>query len=197
MATRRPPPQRRPSSPGALIDDLMRVRGDDPASLVRAAACCWSWRGIMFDPEFAHDYRKFHGAAPVLGFLYNATHMTTQTAVRGERRWYSSHFVSTATFRPPACRDRRKWRVLDSRHGLALFDTPKRHEDFVVYDLVTGEHWEIHADPKCHYFMWWPDDDDDLHASLRCNATLRDGRDTGSSSSNHCSPLLSSWTTSA
>ncbi|KAM3315500.1 hypothetical protein ACQJBY_033939 [Aegilops geniculata] len=156
---------------------FLRVRGDDPASLVRAAACCWSWRGIMSDPEFAHDYRKFHGAAPVLGFLYNNHHMTTHIDVRGERRWYSSHFVSTATFRPPACRDRRKWRVLDSRHGLALFDTPKRHEDFVVYDLLTGEHWEIRADPKCHYFMWWPDDDDDLHACLRCNATLLCAKD--------------------
>ncbi|KAF7050404.1 hypothetical protein CFC21_058779, partial [Triticum aestivum] len=79
---------------------------------------------------------------------------------------------------PPAgCRDRRKWRVLDSRHGLALFDTPKSHEDFLVYDLLTGEHWEIHADPKCHYFMWWPDDDDDLHACLRCNATLLCAKD--------------------
>ncbi|VAI09257.1 unnamed protein product [Triticum turgidum subsp. durum] len=156
---------------------FLRVRGDDPASLVRAAACCWSWRGIMSHPQFAHDYRKFHGAAPVLGFLYNNHHMTTHIDVRGQRRWYSSHFVSTATFRPPACRDRRKWRVLDSRHGLALFDTPKSHEDFLVYDLLTGEHWEIHADPKCHYFMWWPDDDDDLHACLRCNATLLCAKD--------------------
>uniref|UniRef100_A0A8I6XK92 F-box protein AT5G49610-like beta-propeller domain-containing protein n=2 Tax=Hordeum vulgare subsp. vulgare TaxID=112509 RepID=A0A8I6XK92_HORVV len=182
MATRSPPPQRRPTSPPALIDDLMReiflrVRGDDPASLVRSAACCWSWHRMLSHPDFAVDYRKFHGAAPMLGFLYNETHLTNHSTSYGQLRWYSSHFVSTATFRPPACRDRRKWRVLDSRHGLVLFDTPTRGEDFVVYDLVTGEHWEIRADPSCHYFMWWPDHDDDLHDCLRCNATVLCAKD--------------------
>ncbi|XP_044983799.1 uncharacterized protein LOC123450764 [Hordeum vulgare subsp. vulgare] len=74
-------------------------------------------------------------------------------SVRGGRQKFFN-FVSTASFRPPACHERRDWPVLDSRHGLVLFRTPKRDEDFVVCDLVTYDRWGIVADPECAEITW-------------------------------------------
>ncbi|KQK23439.1 uncharacterized protein LOC100843023 [Brachypodium distachyon] len=147
-----PPPQRGRQSPPVLVDDalgeiFLRIPPDDPKSLVRAAAVCTTWRGILSDAAFDRCYREFHGAPPVLGFLHNKRHERTYGKGRNKRReaYLVSNFVSTASFRPPACHERRHWHALDSRHGLALFHTPKRDEDFVVCDLVTYDRWRINA----------------------------------------------------
>ncbi|KAF7050439.1 hypothetical protein CFC21_058808 [Triticum aestivum] len=163
-------PQRGWYSPPALVDDAMReifkrVPPDDPRSLVRAAAVCTSWHGILSDADFAREYRAFHGAPPVLGFLHNTRHKRSweKGRIRHYRKEYVvSNFVSIASFRTPACRERRHWRVLDSRHGLVLFHTPKRDEDFAICDLVTGDGWRVKADPDCADIIWngWSDDDD-------------------------------------
>ncbi|KAE8820208.1 hypothetical protein D1007_01922 [Hordeum vulgare] len=156
-----PPAQLGRHSPPALDDDAMseiflRIPPDDPKSLVRAAAVCASWRRILSDAAFARGYRAFHGAPPMLGFLHNESH--ERSWGRGMRRHHEeylvSNFVSTASFRPPACHERRDWPVLDSRHGLVLFRTPKRDEDFVVCDLVTYDRWGIVADPECAEITW-------------------------------------------
>ncbi|KAI4992779.1 hypothetical protein ZWY2020_007092 [Hordeum vulgare] len=156
-----PPAQLGRHSPPALDDDAMseiflRIPPDDPKSLVRAAAVCASWRRILSDAAFARGYRAFHGAPPMLGFLHNESH--ERSWGRGMRRHHEeylvSNFVSTASFRPPACHERRDWPVLDSRHGLVLFRTPKKDEDFVVCDLVTYDRWGIVADPECAEIIW-------------------------------------------
>ncbi|CAM0871477.1 unnamed protein product [Alopecurus aequalis] len=69
-----PPPQGNPGSTLVLVDDAMReiflrLPSDDPKSLVCAAAVCTSWRGILSNDAFARQYREFHGAPPMLGFL--------------------------------------------------------------------------------------------------------------------------------
>ncbi|KAE8820206.1 hypothetical protein D1007_01920 [Hordeum vulgare] len=148
MATSPPPPRHGPHPPPELPEDVMReillrVPADDPASLVRAAAACKSWRGMVSDPEFAPAYRLLGGAPPMLGFLYD-----------DRRKYWISHFLPTATSPPLAARDLEHWHALDSRHGLALFYAPRSDAHFVVCDLVTGERWEIRADPKCYDIMW-------------------------------------------
>ncbi|XP_044378162.1 uncharacterized protein [Triticum aestivum] len=113
-----PPPQR---SRHTLVDDaireiLLRIPPDEPASLVRASAVCTTWLEIISDPAFFRDYRAFHGAPPVLGYLHNKS--------------YESHGV--ARFDPtgafcPLVRDRRNWHAADSRHGPASSSThPER-----------------------------------------------------------------------
>ncbi|XP_047085784.1 uncharacterized protein LOC124697203 [Lolium rigidum] len=163
--------------PPPLVDDLMReifqrLPPHDPRDLVRAAAVCRSWRGIISDADFAREYREFHGAPPMLGFLFEELHYG--------RRPYDeahcvSHFVSTATFRPPppACQDRPYWQELDSRHGLVLFYTPRMRTEFLVCDLVTSHQWRIHASPKCGDIMWWEWDEEDKKLErIRCNAAV-------------------------
>jgi hypothetical protein len=167
MAARPPPP---------LVDDLMReiflrVPPHDPRALVCAAAGCRSWRGIICDADFAREYRELHGAPPMLGFLFEELHRGR----RFDEAYWVSHFVSTATFRPPppACQDRPYWHLLDSRHGLVLFYTPRMKADFVVCDLVTGNQWEIHASPKCGDIMWWEwREEDEKLERIRCNAAV-------------------------
>uniref|UniRef100_A0A8R7R927 F-box protein AT5G49610-like beta-propeller domain-containing protein n=1 Tax=Triticum urartu TaxID=4572 RepID=A0A8R7R927_TRIUA len=166
-----PPTQRGCNSPPGLVDGAMReifkrVLPDDSRSLVRATAVCTSWHGILSDADFAREYRAFHGAPPVLGFLHNTRHK--RPCEKGRIRDYEkehvvSNFVSTASFRPPACHERRHWRVLDSGHGLVLFHTPKRDEDFAICDLVTGRRWGVKADPDCADIIWndWSEEDED------------------------------------
>ncbi|XP_071675542.1 uncharacterized protein [Lolium perenne] len=161
--------------PAPLVDDLMReiflrLPPDDPRGLIRAAAACRIWRGILSDPAFASEYRALHGAPPMLGFLYDERY-TDDWPFHGD--YWVSHFVSTASFRSPACEDRQHWRVLDSRHGLVLFYTPTLDAQFLVCDLVAGDQWEIHADPKCYSIMWWEHDEaKHKYASIHCNAAV-------------------------
>uniref|UniRef100_A0A453IVL2 F-box domain-containing protein n=1 Tax=Aegilops tauschii subsp. strangulata TaxID=200361 RepID=A0A453IVL2_AEGTS len=160
--------QRGRHSPPALVDDAMReiflrVPADDPKTLVRAAAVCTTWSRILSDVIFTREYRAFHGAPPMLGFLHNTHHERSwgRGRIKQHEEYLVSNFVSAASFRPPACHERRHWRVLDSRHGLVLFHTPKRDEDFVVCDLVTYDRWRIDAAPDCAEIIWNRQDDDD------------------------------------
>ncbi|KAM0849843.1 hypothetical protein ACQ4PT_053458 [Festuca glaucescens] len=142
-----PPPQSSPGSPPELVDDVMRdifllIPADDPKSLVRAASVCTRWQSILSDVVFTREYRTLHGTPPMLGFLHNTSHTR-----REERN--KQYFVSTTSFRPPACHERRRLRALDSRHGLVLFHTSKRGEDFVIWDLVTKDWWRIKASDEC------------------------------------------------
>uniref|UniRef100_A0A8I7BAD6 F-box domain-containing protein n=1 Tax=Hordeum vulgare subsp. vulgare TaxID=112509 RepID=A0A8I7BAD6_HORVV len=106
-----------------------RLPADDRRSLVRAAAVCRSWCGILTDPGFARGYRAFHGAAPMLGFLHNAYRS-------------GNCFVPTSTFRWRASQDR-DYLVLDSWHGLVLLYAPAYEVPFDACDLVANKWWEI------------------------------------------------------
>uniref|UniRef100_A0ACD5WR25 Uncharacterized protein n=1 Tax=Avena sativa TaxID=4498 RepID=A0ACD5WR25_AVESA len=186
-----PPPQRSRGSLPDLVDDamreiLLRVPADDPKSLVRAAAVCTSWRGILSDDAFACQYRAFHGAPPMLGFLRTKSFLNYVRSSPSERSWgergsryyYSvTDFVSTASFRPPACHERRDWHALDSRHGLVLFHTPKGDEDFVIYDLVTYHQWRIKANDECSNILSSYDDDDEEIVGITWNATVLCSKD--------------------
>jgi hypothetical protein len=137
-----------------LVDDAMReiflrVPPDDPATLARASAVCAAWRGIISGADFGREYRAFHGAPPVLGFLHNEDNPPR-----------TSQFISTtaSSRRSPACYDRQDWYALDSRHGLALFhtyhSTQNTIRDLAVCDLVTHDQWRVPAPPSPE----WSDD---------------------------------------
>ncbi|XP_024312514.1 uncharacterized protein LOC100826802 isoform X1 [Brachypodium distachyon] len=166
-----PSPQRCRRSPTALIDDAMseiflRIPPDDPKSLVRAAAVCTGWQAILSKVVFTREYRAFHGAPPMLGFLHNEIREMSFGRGRNkqEEAFLVSCFVSTASFRLHAGHERRHWEALDSRHGLALFHTPQREEDFVICDLVTYDRWRIDANLQFPSAIWEDhDDDDDEH----------------------------------
>ncbi|CAM0871486.1 unnamed protein product [Alopecurus aequalis] len=161
--------------PPAVVEDamraiFMRLPPDDPESLASAAAVCTSWRGILFDPGFALLDRRFWGAPPMLGFLYEELDIPGN---QYDEVYWVSHFVSTGTFRTPACLDRPYWHVLDSRHGRVLFYTPRMEAEFVVCDLVSGYQWEIHADRKFDDIMWWEWEEEDKQLErIRCNAAV-------------------------
>uniref|UniRef100_A0ACD5WC84 Uncharacterized protein n=1 Tax=Avena sativa TaxID=4498 RepID=A0ACD5WC84_AVESA len=163
---RRPLRRSRRQSPPVLGDDatseiFQRLPPDDPASLVRAAAVCKNWRRILSDASFARVYREFHGAPPVLGFLHNSCCYDKHCV---------SHFVpTTASFRPPGCGDRRDWYVLDARHGRVLFWTPRKADDFLVCDPMTGARWKI---PSTHSAVLPSGDDGDEEFGLTWNAAV-------------------------
>ncbi|KAF7055357.1 hypothetical protein CFC21_062896 [Triticum aestivum] len=161
---------------------FLRLPADDPGSLVRAAAVCRRWCRILSDAAFARDYRAFRRAPPMLGFLHNERHREYKRV-----SYWISHFVSTATFSPPAFKDLEDHQVLDSRHGLVLLH--ETGDDFVVYDLVTHDDWEVHADPKCHGIMWW-EGDDPAYKGIRCNAAVLCDKDLCDHLDCHGGPFL-------
>ncbi|CAM0871478.1 unnamed protein product [Alopecurus aequalis] len=131
---------------------------------------------MLSDAAFAREYRQIHGAPPMLGFLYEELDVPVNLPFPEKEDYHwAPHFVSTATYRPPtACRDRRYWHVLDSRHGRVLFYTPRRKTaTFVVCDLVIGKRWEVDANPKYDGILRWYWDDEERWLQLaRCNAAV-------------------------
>ncbi|TVU18069.1 hypothetical protein EJB05_34138, partial [Eragrostis curvula] len=125
-----------------LTDDLvgeflLRIPpDDDPACLLRASLVCKRWRRILADPAFRRRHRALHQAPHVFGYLQ----------VVDSGILYSSRFVTinTASRRPVRC-DLPGWRVLDCRHGRALFMTQAPGSpddgvvDFIVWDPLTDE----------------------------------------------------------
>ncbi|KAL6647783.1 hypothetical protein ACP70R_015220 [Stipagrostis hirtigluma subsp. patula] len=138
-----PPPQ--------LVDDavgeiLLRLPPDDPACLVRAAAVCTAWRGILADPAFSVRYRAFHRTAPVLlGVLRNLP------------RQGLARFIPTSSFRPSTV-DHRNREVLDCRHGRVLLRDISSW-DLVVWDPITSHQHGLPVVPEIRYLRF-------------CNATV-------------------------
>ncbi|CAM0948957.1 unnamed protein product [Alopecurus aequalis] len=65
-----PPPA--PPLPDDLVEEIfLRLPPDEPASLVRASLASKPWLAILTGAGFGGRYREFHGAPPMLGFLYS------------------------------------------------------------------------------------------------------------------------------
>jgi hypothetical protein len=130
--------------PDLLIDDataeiLLRLPPDDPACLVRASLVCKAWRELLSSPIFLRRYRRFHGAPPLLGFLYN---------IYDERPCarfvVAADAATTFPFSAPAFDQFDLW-FIECRHGRALLQTFERHAParLVVWDLITGDQQHI------------------------------------------------------
>ncbi|GJN36170.1 hypothetical protein PR202_gb25010 [Eleusine coracana subsp. coracana] len=148
-----PPPPSRASSvamePVAKLSDdligeiLLHLPQDDPACLLRISLVCKRWRCILADPAFRRRYRALHRDPPVIGLLRVGKYHIP----------FSSRFVPIHPgSRRPAGRDLLGWRVLDCRHGRALFMTqaPRPNErilDFIVWDPLTNKHQRLPRPP--------------------------------------------------
>ncbi|OEL32271.1 hypothetical protein BAE44_0006705 [Dichanthelium oligosanthes] len=110
---------------------LLRLPPNDPASIIRAAAVCKSWRRTIADVAFAGRYRALHPKGPVLGFLHNQSML------------HVSRFVPTTSFRPSPAADHRRRHAHDCRHGRAFFFDYDSLGSFVVWDPVTGDEHKI------------------------------------------------------
>ncbi|KAK3137602.1 hypothetical protein QOZ80_5BG0454460 [Eleusine coracana subsp. coracana] len=123
-----------------LFDDLigeilLRLPQDDPACLLRISLVCKRWRCILADPAFRRRHRALHRDPLVIGLLRVGMYHIP----------FSSRFVPIHPgSRCPAGRDLLGWRVLDCRHGRALFMTQapppdERILDFIVWDPLTNK----------------------------------------------------------
>ncbi|CAN6197194.1 unnamed protein product [Urochloa humidicola] len=101
----------------ALIDELveeilLRLPPSEPGRLVRAALACKPWCRLISGARFRRQFREFHRAPPMLGFICNRI---------DDGDDYVARFVPTCSFRPPGPHaDRRGWRAVDARHGHVL-----------------------------------------------------------------------------
>ncbi|XP_037459394.1 uncharacterized protein LOC119330385 isoform X2 [Triticum dicoccoides] len=126
-----------------LLDELveevfLRLPPDDPAALVRASLASKPWLALLTGPAFRGRYREFHGAPPMLGFLYSRADGS------GHKGDPAPRLVSTSKFgaRIPDFAstdpdfDLIAW---DCRHGRVLLgDASLSPRPLVVWDPMTG-----------------------------------------------------------
>ncbi|CAN6170677.1 unnamed protein product [Urochloa humidicola] len=159
--------------PDELVEEiLVHLPPDDPAHLVRAALVCKRWSRLISAPTFRRRLRDSHGAAPVLGFLYNidgydeefhyqyaAYFDPTTTSSFLQRGRRAHHYQNIACFFPTSSafrlrrgHFRRCWSALDARHGRVLLRSKtwrKRDPALLVWDPVTGWEQELNRAPRC------------------------------------------------
>ncbi|CAO2206365.1 unnamed protein product [Urochloa humidicola] len=145
-----------PPPPPVLADELieellLRIPPDDPASLVRAAFVCKPWCRVASDPAFRGRFRERHHlvAPPVLGVLCNLS-----------GRAGTARLVPTSSFRAHLPGGRRRWRVLDSRHGRVLLanldlELGPVGGTLVIWDPVTGDQVELPELPSHPETLRW------------------------------------------
>ncbi|KAL6627471.1 hypothetical protein ACP70R_031197 [Stipagrostis hirtigluma subsp. patula] len=107
---------------------LLRLPPDEPECLVRASLLNKPWRKRLLDATFHHDYRKFHGAPPLLGFL--------QECFQGDR---TRRFIPTTAASPfsQSAFGCHSCYVLDCRHGSVLLHNIY-HDSLIVRDPING-----------------------------------------------------------
>ncbi|XBI86424.1 hypothetical protein VPH35_094388 [Triticum aestivum] len=138
-----PPPS---SLPDELIEEVfLRLPPDEPACLVRASLASKPWLDLLSSPAFRGRYRDFHGAPPMLGFLYADT--------SDEHQGPASLLVANTSFlaRFPT----RDWEEsgyfpLDCRHGrVVLEDMANLPLRLVIWDPMTAGWTEL--EPRQYY----------------------------------------------
>ncbi|OEL36620.1 hypothetical protein BAE44_0002360 [Dichanthelium oligosanthes] len=126
---------RRPHWP--IPEILLRVPPHELWHLVRCSAVCRPWRRLLTDPAFLRRYREFHGALPMLGFLFDLELIPQKRCV--------ARFVRITSFRPRAL-DHGGCYVRDARHGRVLFSNftyEEREHDLFVWNPITDERWGL------------------------------------------------------
>ncbi|VAH96794.1 unnamed protein product [Triticum turgidum subsp. durum] len=130
-----------PALPDELLEEIfLRLPPDEPEHLVRASLACKLWLGLLSGARFRGLYREFHGAPPMLGFLYN---------------WFFcsgpkeddpvANFVSTTKFGalvPDGDGWDRQYTPWDCRHGRVLLGD---YTGLIVWDPMTGRQMKLEA----------------------------------------------------
>jgi hypothetical protein len=121
-----------------LIEEiLLRIRPDEPASLVAAAASCKPWCSLVSSHRFRRLYRDFHKTPPMLGFFHNCRLL--ELFCNTDYRATEESFLippSTKGFLP---RDPKGgYGVSDCRHGRVLLNLEEtfQRKSWPIHDLA-------------------------------------------------------------
>uniref|UniRef100_A0A453MIJ1 F-box domain-containing protein n=1 Tax=Aegilops tauschii subsp. strangulata TaxID=200361 RepID=A0A453MIJ1_AEGTS len=141
------PPGRRPHRrcrTSFLEEIFLLLPPDEAEHLLRASLANKFWLGLLSGARFRGRYREFHGAPPMLGFLYSC-HWNSRPKMKDN----IPHFVPTTKFR--ACIPDDDWGdweydAWDCRHGRVLLgDAGYKPMTLVVWDPMTGCRRELDA----------------------------------------------------
>ncbi|KAF7046128.1 hypothetical protein CFC21_055178 [Triticum aestivum] len=128
-----------PQLPDELLEEIfLRLPPDEPAALVRASLASKPWLALLTGTAFRGRYREFHGAPPMLGFLYSVFD------VSGHEGDPAPLLVSTSKFRariPDFASTDQDFDLVvwDCRHGRVLLgDADLSSRLLVVWDPMTG-----------------------------------------------------------
>ncbi|KAF7069454.1 hypothetical protein CFC21_075081 [Triticum aestivum] len=131
--------------PDELLEEIfLRLPPDEAEHLVRASLANKFWLGLLSGARFRGRYREFHGAPPMLGFLYSC-HWNSHPKIEDN----IPHFVPTTKFR--ACIPDDDWGdweydAWDCRHGRVLLgDAGYKPMTLTVWDPMTGCRRELDA----------------------------------------------------
>ncbi|XP_047086208.1 uncharacterized protein LOC124697708 [Lolium rigidum] len=133
-----------PLLPDDITRDIFaRIQPDDPLYFFRVSHLCKDWRRALSDPDFAHRLHQRNLAPLLFGFLHDRDHDED----------LPTFFRTLASpFSPKDVPDRRHWRVLDYRHGRALFiskrDGQLGRKDLLIWDPVTGVQRRVPVAPQ-------------------------------------------------
>uniref|UniRef100_M8C7X9 F-box domain-containing protein n=1 Tax=Aegilops tauschii TaxID=37682 RepID=M8C7X9_AEGTA len=118
---------------------------EEPALLARASFASKLWLGLLSGPRFRRRYGEFHGAPPMLGFLYSWPYLCMP-----DEEEPVANFVSTTKFaaRAPDDHGYTPW---DCRHGRVLLGNHYKYDmGLVVWDPMTGRRMKLEA-PAHHW----------------------------------------------
>nr|XP_045086972.1 uncharacterized protein LOC109741524 [Aegilops tauschii subsp. strangulata] len=135
-----------PSLPDELLEEVfLRLPPEEPALLARASFASKLWLGLLSGPRFRRRYGEFHGAPPMLGFLYSWPYLCMP-----DEEEPVANFVSTTKFaaRAPDDHGYTPW---DCRHGRVLLGNHYKYDmGLVVWDPMTGRRMKLEA-PAHHW----------------------------------------------
>ncbi|KAF7082798.1 hypothetical protein CFC21_086649 [Triticum aestivum] len=132
------------SPPAAPLDDenllpeiLLRLP-PQPSSLPRASLVCKRWRSLASDPGFLRRFRIHHRRSPpLLGCFFQEPHgISFLPALEAPNRVPPGRLSFQSTHSNGL-------RLLNCRHGLVLIADKTRHDQFLVWDTITGEQYHL------------------------------------------------------
>ncbi|VAI40306.1 unnamed protein product [Triticum turgidum subsp. durum] len=130
-----PPTTPVPSLPEELLEEVfLHLPPDEPEHLVRASLASKLWLGLLTGARFRGRYRDFHGAPPMLGFLYTLPFLCSSPLSTDPR----PHFLSTTKFAariPDHLRGYSEYDAQDCRHGRVLDLGPRI---LFIWNPMTG-----------------------------------------------------------
>lgn len=127
----------------ALGEVLVRVP-PHPATLARASLACKGLHRFIGGAEFHRTFQEHHKSTPppLLGFFHDDQSLPNNFLPIGD----SPDRVSAAAFDPKD----HGWRLVDSRHGRVLLQSPDRAR-FLVWDPAAGRRRYIDAPPAMQH----------------------------------------------
>ncbi|KAM0912615.1 hypothetical protein ACQ4PT_012677 [Festuca glaucescens] len=136
-----------PLLPDDITRDIFaRIQPDDPSYFFRVSHLCNCWHRTLSDPDFARLLHERNVAPLLVGFLHD----------RYDDENLPPFFRTAASpFSPKDAPDRRDWKVLDYRHGRALFISKRDGElgrkELLIWDPVTGLQRRVPVAPQASH----------------------------------------------